>query len=51
MNVFQTSNGDVLVTMHKRQAPEKAEQTDLGTYQDQVLLEESTGPSKSRDRE
>ena len=29
MNVFQTSNGDVLVTMHRRQSIEKAEQVIL----------------------
>jgi len=41
MNVFQTSNGDVLVTMHKRQAPEKAEQTILAPTKTKSFLKKA----------
>jgi len=41
MNVFQTSNGDVLVTMHKRQTPEKAEQTILAPTKTKSFLKKA----------
>ena len=41
MNVFQTSNGDVLVTMHKRQAPQKAEQTILAPTKTKSFLKKA----------
>ena len=45
MNVFQTSNGDVLVTMHKRQSFEKAEQVILAPTKTKTFLKKT--PTRS----
>ena len=45
MNVFQTSNGDVLVTMHKRQSIEKAEQVILAPTKTKTFLKKT--PARS----
>ena len=48
MNVFQTSNGDVLVTVHKRQTSEKAEQVILAPTKTKTFLRKTPGRA-SRD--
>ena len=48
MNVFQTNNGDVLVTMHKRQSIEKAEQVILAPTKTKTFLRPSITGGRER---
>ena len=52
MNVFQTNNGDVLVTMHKRQSIEKAEQVILAPTKTKTFLKKTPGrPSREAEND